>query len=154
MSDISRNRRGFPEIGAVFHDPADLDPFIGVPFLDGGRDFTGVDCWGLAVLYYRYALGITLPDYRIGCAFASMIAAKIAEEEKSGAWRELEHPELDCIVLMALDASQPRVRQHIGVYVGQGQILHTTASMGASYLIRLDQPLIQCRTRGYFAFTG
>ena len=140
-------------MGAVFQKP-ESGFFIGIPFKDGGRDFTSVDCWGLAVLYYRYALGITLPDYRIGCAFASMIAEKIAEEEKSGAWRELEHPEPDCIVLMALDASQPRIRQHIGVYVNQGQILHTTASMGASYLIRLDQPLIQCRTRGYFEYIG
>ena len=133
---------------------SDSDFFIGIPFKDGGRAFDGVDCWGLAVLYYLYALGITLPDYRIRCAFASMIAEKIAEEEKSGAWRELEHPESDCIVLMALDALQPRVRQHIGVYVVQGQILHTTRSMGASYLIRLDQPLIQCRTRGYFEYIG
>ncbi len=137
MSDISQNR---------------LDRFIGIPFKDGGRDFDGVDCWGLVVLYYRDALGVTLPDYRISVAASTRIAKQIDEVEKSGAWRELERPEPDCVVLMALDAAQPRVRQHIGVFIGQGQILHTTASMGASYLIRLNQPFMIARTRGYYEF--
>lgn len=121
--------------------------------MDHGRDFDGADCWGLVMLYYLFALGITLPDYRIGCAFSSMIADKVVEQEKNGPWQEIPEPVENCIVLMALDASQPSVRNHIGVYVGDNRLLHTRAAKG-SHTIRLNHPLMAFRLRGYFDFTG
>lgn len=39
------------------------DVYIGLPFVDGGRDRAGVDCWGLLRLIYREVLAIELPGY-------------------------------------------------------------------------------------------
>ncbi len=47
----------------------DLQQYLSVPYLEGGRDLAGLDCWGL-VLMVRQALGLgPLPS--IGGAVAS-----------------------------------------------------------------------------------
>ena len=36
--------------------------YLGIPYKHVGRDFNGVDCWGLLILYFREK-GIELPDW-------------------------------------------------------------------------------------------
>lgn len=37
--------------------------FLKIPFKKFGRDYSGCDCYGLVLLYYKDKLGITLPDF-------------------------------------------------------------------------------------------
>ncbi|MFA7279822.1 MAG: NlpC/P60 family protein [Sterolibacterium sp.] len=37
--------------------------YVGMPFVDGGRDRKGCDCWGLVRLIYQNELKIELPSY-------------------------------------------------------------------------------------------
>ena len=43
------------------------EDLIGVPFMDGGRDKNGMDCWGLVREYFKRQ-GIVVKDYGISAA--------------------------------------------------------------------------------------
>lgn len=41
----------------------DFNKYVGLPFKHQGRDFDGVDCWGIPYLIFKNELGIILPDF-------------------------------------------------------------------------------------------
>jgi len=43
----------------------DLIEYLKIPYAHMGRTITGVDCFGLVRLFYKFELGIDLPDYSI-----------------------------------------------------------------------------------------
>ncbi len=62
-----------------------FDNFIGLSYLDKGRDRNGLDCWGLVRLVYSELLNIELPCYSQSYSTASdarAIAELIAAELK------------------------------------------------------------------------
>ena len=40
-----------------------LNDYIGFPWVQGGRDWKGMDCYGLAKMVYHDLYGETLPDW-------------------------------------------------------------------------------------------
>lgn len=109
----------------------DLNRFLLIPFKDGGRDFRGCDCWGLTRLVFA-AFGRELPDYRIGCDDHFAIAAETETQRLDRQrWHRLEEPIAPCLVLMRTDDQDPLAGTHIGVYIGSGEMLHTSRKLGA-----------------------
>lgn len=100
------------------------DRYVGIPYVDFGRDRAGCDCWGLACLIYREELGITLPDY-LG-EYASPeeqgeIAALIAGAAISPIWIPVTGP------AEAFDVAvfrRGRLSSHLGVVIRPGLMIH------------------------------
>jgi len=105
----------------------EYEDLIGVPFVDGGRDKRGMDCWGLARELFRRQ-GIEVPDYRISAASAASVAARMDNDKIY--WNKLAQPVLGCLVVIRLS---PNVwANHVGVYVGNGRFIHAYSPTGVS----------------------
>ena len=103
---------------------------IGVPYKVHGRDKKGLDCYGLVIEVFARA-EIKLPDafYAGTSASENMenypIIKNLVEEGLNLV--PVEAPKEMCIVCMAMTGKGV---SHIGVYIGEGMILHCVQNFG------------------------
>jgi len=102
--------------------------FVGLPWRPGGRDKSGVDCYGLIALAYRHVARIELDPLNGLYATAEEredIAAIVAGEAARGPWVIIpEGLERELDVLLFRCAG---LQSHAGVAAGRGLMLHATA---------------------------
>ena len=126
------------------------DRYIRIPFVDGGRDHFGCDCWGLCRLVYRDILQINLPSY--GEIDAKNLIG-IARQMKSGAddgevWTKVEGIPREFDVCLMTWFGQ-RAIAHIGVMVDERHVLHTEDIAGVS-ISKINHPHILTRVRAFY----
>nr|BDD43792.1 tail assembly protein [Spirochaetaceae bacterium] len=125
-----------------------INQYIGIPYREGGRDLTGTDCWGLAVLVLGEVYGIRLPSLtgeyshddreeleRFVDTTKATVKAHVTESPEPG----------DLVVLKYRGRST-----HIGVYVGDGLVLHNVGGTHTSRIERADSPGIARRIEGWY----
>jgi len=123
---------------------------MGLRFLDGGRDFPAVDCWGLVCLVFRHEQGIELPPVwrhigprpdvgrardgrrKIGAALAAGHAAlpRLRHRRHAGLPRHGQ--------------SAQRRRPVAGVLTAPGRLLHIEAGQGVHH-VPLDHFSVKSR---------
>ena len=108
-----------------------MNDFIGIPFVDGGRDFNGCDCWGLVKLIYDLELDIQLPDFDISALDTESVIDAMETGKKQ--WKETTlNPQKYDVVALHLGTKHFGMVNHVGVFIGDGMFIHTmdrTASM-------------------------
>ncbi len=122
------------------------DDLIGVPFVDGGRDKSGLDCWGLVKEAFRRQ-GCEVPDYHISAVEAADIAGTMKRQEDD--WVRLNGPHVGCLVLLRLTPGL--WANHVGIYIGDGRFLHAYLPTGVC-IDRLRR--WQSRIVGYYSPGG
>ena len=127
-----------------------LDKYIGIPFVDGGRNKEGCDCWGLTTLVFK-EFGIDLPDYKIGCMQSVRIHTQINAARKY--WKKVSEPVAPCLVLMRMDSSLPKAISHVGTYIGEGRFIHTIVKQD-SKIEKLSHPYYKNIIEGYYTYVG
>ena len=126
--------------------------YVGLPFRAHGRDWDGVDCWGLVRLVLADQFGTRLPSYAGGYASvedAEDIGRLIRGE--MGPWREVAPGEVQAgdVVLMRL-LNQP---MHVGVVVATNWMLHIEDGIDAC-LERYDGQRWCQRVMGIYRHVG
>lgn len=123
--------------------------YIDIPYKDGGRDRSGLDCWGLVRLVYSDQYGIELPSFSSvystvkDTARTSELSAQYREQ-----WDEITEPELGCLVLMRVLGTET----HVGVYLGEDKFLHIRS--GANSVVEsIKSTTWQHRIVGYYKYT-
>jgi cell wall-associated NlpC family hydrolase len=107
----------------------DVRSYIGLPFVDRGRDHTGVDCWGLVALVLREQCGIEVPSY-VGDYASSQEGAEVAAliARESLGWQAVPLHEAQAGDVLVLRVhGRP---WHCGLVVDRGQFLHADRRAG------------------------
>lgn len=127
-----------------------LKGLIGIPFVDRGRDLSGMDCWGLAMATMK-RYGHDVPDFDVSC-FDTLGINTIYDMQR-WSWRAVEIPDPGDLAVMTLDAMSPTMIQHVGVYIGNGRVLQTLKKRH-SHLVRIDDPYWSRKIRGWYRWVG
>ena len=102
----------------------DYRKYIGLPYLNMGRSFSGVDCFGLLYVLYFMERGIILPDYtelkynKDWYKHENHILDSINSK-----WTKVEEPYKlwDALIFYL---SSPTIANHVGIYIEENKFLH------------------------------
>jgi len=94
--------------------------YLSIPWVAGGRDKQGVDCWGLLRLVYKEEFGIELPWIP---GMPAKLLNVIVERETNASWVEISKPIDGCGVAM----SKKTILHHVGVWAAAdgGKVIHS-----------------------------
>jgi cell wall-associated NlpC family hydrolase len=108
--------------------------YVGLRFLDGGRDRAGVDCWGLVRLVYAERLELQLPDFAdIKATDLRRVARAIIGGMDSNGWLPVirgTEQEFD-VVVMRGHAGGVGIPAHVGVVAPYDAVLHVEKGIDA-----------------------
>lgn len=108
-----------------------ISGYVGIPFVDGGRDFTGCDCWGLVRLFHLKEFGNQLPAHgETPAADLEGTLEAIGAAAESPTWVKVENARRgDVVLLYSVDRDRQGKRvvalRHVGVMVDRSRLLHT-----------------------------
>ena len=90
--------------------------WLGTRYKYGGKAYNGTDCSGLTMQVYMKALGIALPR---------------SSREQQQFCKSIHKSKLNAGDLVFFCTGRDKTRvSHVGLYVGNGQIIHSSASRG------------------------
>lgn len=112
-SDIISRNYDIPVIAALVEEAA---RWIGVPYRYAGNDKGGVDCSGLTSQVFLKTLNVKLPR-------------NSAEQQRWCKGISKENLQPGDLVFFATGSNRDRV-SHVGIYVGNGDIIHASSSRG------------------------
>ncbi len=120
-----------------------------VPFVDHGRDWSGLDCWGMIRLAYQEIYGIELISYgeRYESSLDLETLQEMIAEEKEELWHEVEDPQIGDLVLLKI-LGRPI---HIGIMVTPRSALHTEDKIGP-VIENLHGLAWKNRVEGYYRY--
>lgn len=100
-----------------------------VPYVEGGENWAGADCWGVALIWYRERHGIELADRGDIAPGPDGIEAGMAGAQARG-WLPVTEARDDDLIVMASTVKRRRVEHgHCGVFHG-GMVLHSERGSG------------------------
>lgn len=123
------------------------EKYIHIPYVHGGRTFSGLDCYGLVVLVYRMEFGIAVPDVVIEDGRNKRLDTIHAfEDAHTGMmWVSTSNP-VDGDIVEIKIGGHPL---HCGIVVPGHRMLHIVSGFTA-HIERLDSIRWASRITGYF----
>ena len=126
----------------------DYNKYIGLPYKDNGRTESGVDCWGLARLFYANELNIQLPSYDNLYTTTYDPAVTEAINLHKGSWELTKTGKPGDLCLFNI-YGEPA---HVGVYVGSRKFLHAREGKD-SVIESLDAGQWTKRFQGFYRYS-
>lgn len=126
--------------------------YVGIPFVDGGRDRAGCDCWGLVRLVYADHAGIDLPAYgEVSSHELLAVTRSLQEGARNEAWKRADaepRRALDVVLMKRLD-KPGSVPTHVGVMLDAKRVLHVEEETD-SVAVVISHPSVASRLIGFY----
>jgi len=126
--------------------------YLQIPFVDKGRTFQGADCYGLVKLYFKNELNINIPETNITAEQPNRIMINYLNEISKN-WEEIQHPETNCVIALAMHENHPKLVTHFAVMINDKKVLHTLRKINA-HIVDVDNIQIKPFIKGYFRWKG
>ena len=120
--------------------------YIGIPWVSGGQDTDGFDCWGMVRHWNALKLDTTLPHYPASPDQVIEVARTIRGETSSERWLEISTPTKNCIVAMGKNSKVT----HVGVFIGESLVLHCSREAAKCVVQSTQQIRRQWKTVKYY----
>lgn len=123
-----------------------IDQYIGIPYVEFGRDKSGVDCWGL-IKVLTGSLGLKLPDYLEYEGVAELKVLDTLINRHKAEFEEIDFIDRkfgDIIVFRILGLAC-----HVGFIVDHIRMVHTLEGCDSA-LERYDRMIWKKRVDGVF----
>lgn len=132
--------------------PGWVDPYVGIPFKEMGRDRDGVDCWGLVYLVMGERYGIVVPSYHERYQnTADRAELETLIHGEMGPWREVPagtEREGDVALLRIMGRDS-----HVGLVADRGYMLHAELAP-QTVCERYDTSAWRRRIVGFYRWEG
>jgi probable lipoprotein NlpC len=126
-----------------------LRPFLGIPYVEYGRDFSACDCFGLVRLVYAECLAIELPLYdTVGPEDTAAVDAAARAEADKPLWREVE--EQAAILFDVMLFERGGLRAHCGLLIPSGRCLHSHAGARSAAVAYSSDPFLARQSRRFY----
>lgn len=127
---------------------------IEIPFVEKGRSWDGVDCWGLIFLAFKEVHGVDLPEYTGEYKSTRQLRElqNLISKKSGDSWTQVKDPQkMDCILL-----SVSGTAAHIGLFIdSNGNFLHIERNRNA-YIDNINNLMWQgpgySNIRGYYRY--
>ena len=126
---------------------AGISRFVGIPFKEKGREFDGVDCWGLVYLIYKKLKKVKLPTFVNSYTLADKNEIEHLVKSEKLNWIEVERPEIYDIVLFKIAGKE----SHVGIYLGRRKFIHSLENVGV-VIESLDSTVWRNRLVGVYHY--
>lgn len=134
--------------------PGWASPYIGLPFIDGGRSLAGVDCEGLCRLVMTaHAGNPPIPEYGMLSADGLIsVARSIGDNAALPPWLKVESPRpFDWVLMTGREKVDGRPRTmvcHLGIMITETLMLHIEKATH-SVAARIDDQRVRGRIVGF-----
>ena len=122
--------------------------YVGIPFLSGGRNVSGVDCYGLVRLVLNNEYGYNLPLLANTYDNALDVFETRALFQKYGpllCGEKISEPEEKAVALLKMRG----LPSHVALYAGDDFIIHAMSKTGVA-CERLSRPLLTSMIEGWY----
>lgn len=109
-----------------------INDYIGKPWITGGKDFDGFDCWGLVVHASKNLFGLEIKNVvDIDVLNPAEVVGEIKSKQADPYWLEVYRPQEGDIAVMYVTGT-PR---HIGLMVNNRECLHSHGTHGFGQVV-------------------
>lgn len=123
-----------------------VERYVGLPFVEGGRIWPRLDCWGLVVNVMREVGGIELPQLEwLNVSSLHAIRREVAASSKS--WVEVPIAAAELLDVLVIKSFGLPI--HVGIVVKPGYVLHTEEATGCVCVPFKDHSLVGRLEKAY-----